>query len=107
MVILRFEIWLVNLDSTLGSEIAEIRPCVVISPNEVNKFLNAVTVAALTSTRKAYPTRVDCVFEGKMGQIAFDQMKSVDKQRLIKKLSRLDNTTSRLVCTTLQELFAY
>ncbi|MCU0339089.1 MAG: type II toxin-antitoxin system PemK/MazF family toxin [Spirosomaceae bacterium] len=107
MVVLRFDVWLVNLDPTLGSEISKTRPCVVISPNESNKFLNTVTVAALTSTRKAYPTRVDCVFEAKAGQVALDQIRSVDKVRLVKKIGVLDTVTSKSVCVTLQDLFAY
>lgn len=106
-MVARFDVWLVNLNPTLGSEISKTRPCVVISPNETNKFLNTVTIAALTSTQKAYPTRIDCVFEGKTGQIALDQIRSVDKIRLVKKLGVLDTSTAQSVCNTLQELFSY
>lgn len=105
-MVARFDVWLVNLNPTLGSEISKTRPCVVISPNETNKFLNTVTIAALTSTQKAYPIRIDCVFEGKTGQIALDQIRSVDKIRLVKKLGVLDTSTAQSVCNTLQELFS-
>jgi mRNA interferase MazF len=107
MVINRFEIWLVNLDPTLGSEISKTRPCVVVSPNVVNKFLNTITVAALTSTPKPYPTRVDCFFNKQSGQVALDQMRSVDKVRFVKKLGVLDNLTAQTICDTLQDLFTY
>jgi mRNA interferase MazF len=103
----RFEVWLVNLDPTLGSEIAKTRPCLVISPNEVNEYLRTVTVAALTNTRKRYPTRVDCRFANQEGQVALDQIRSVDTIRLVKKLGTLDEPTSQQVCTILQELFSY
>lgn len=107
MVARRFEVWLVNLDPTLGSEIAKTRPCLVISPDEVNEYLRTVTVAALTSARKGYPTRVNCRFANQDGQVALDQIRSVDKVRLVKKLGTLDEPTSQQVCSILQELFSY
>lgn len=88
MVVVRFEVWLVTLDPTRGSEIAKTRPCLVISPDSVNHALNTVIVAPLTSTRKPYPTRVDCQFDGREGQIALDQTRSVDKVRLMKRLGQ-------------------
>ena len=78
----RFEVWLINLDPTQGSEINKTRPCVVLSPDEMNRYLRTVTIAALTSTRRDYPSRVDCTFQGKEGQIALDHLRSVDKTRL-------------------------
>ena len=88
MVINRFEVWLVNLEPTLGSEINKTRPCLVISPDVVNKHLNTITVAAMTGTIRPYPTRVNCNFQKRLGQVALDQMRSVDKIRFIKLASK-------------------
>ena len=107
VVVKRFEVWLVNLDPTLGSEINKTRPCLVISPDTVNKHLNTITVAAMTSTIKPYPTRITCVFQKRHGQIALDQMRSVDKIRFIKKLGTMDRRTSEIVCDLLGELFKW
>ena len=107
MVVSRFDVWLVSLDPTRGSEIAKTRPCVIISPDSVNTYLNTVIVAPLTSTRKPYPTRVDCRFDGKDGQVALDQERSVDKARLVKKLGQLDDSTNKQVCTVLVAMFTY
>ena len=103
----RFEIWLVELDPTRGSEIAKTRPAVVVSPDVVNRHLRTVLVAPLTSTLKGYPTRVASTFQGKAGEIALDQTRAVDQQRLVKRLGTLDDATARQVCATLQRLFAY
>ena len=103
----RFEVWLVNLDPTQGSEINKTRPCVVISPDELNRYLRTVIIAALTSTARSYPSRIDCQFQGKAGQVALDHIRSVDKSRLVRKLGALDTATSQEVCTRLQELFEY
>lgn len=105
MVINRFEVWLVNLEPTLGSEINKTRPCLVVSPDVVNKYLNTITLAAMTSSVKPYPTRVNCIFQKRSGQIALDQMRSVDKIRFIKKLGVLDKTTCKIICDVLTELF--
>ena len=85
----RFEVWLVNLDPTQGSEINKTRPCVVLSPDEMNRYLRTVTIAALTSTRRDYPSRVDCTFQGKEGQVALDHIRSVDKTRFGTPLRRI------------------
>ena len=103
----RFEVWLVNLDPTQGSEINKTRPCVVLSPDEMNRHLRTVTIAALTSTRRDYPSRVDCTFQGKEGQVALDHIRSVDKTRLVRRLGALSKTTAQSVCDRLQELFRY
>lgn len=103
----RFEVWLVNLDPTQGSEINKTRPCVVISPDELNRYLRTVTIAALTSSARSYPSRVDCQFQGKAGQVALDHIRSVDKSRLVKKLGSLDAATAQAVCERLMELFQY
>lgn len=107
MVISRFDVWLVSLDPTQGSEIAKTRPCVVVSPDVVNQRLSTVLVAPMTSTRKAYPTRVNCQFSGQEGQVALDQTRSVDKTRLVKRLGRLDELVCEQICQTLIALFTY
>ncbi len=107
MVIRRFEIWLTNLDPTLGSEIKKTRPCLIVSPDEANKYLNTIIAVPLTSTMRSYPTRINCLFKRKKGQIAVDQVRSLDKARLIKKIGTLDDATCRKVCEVLTEYFAY
>lgn len=103
----RFEVWLVNLDPTQGSEINKTRPCVVISPDELNRYLRTVTIAALTSSVRAYPSRIDCQFQGRTGQVALDHIRSVDKSRLIKRLEVISAATAQEVCERLAELFRY
>ena len=106
MVVRQFEVYLVELDPTKGSEIKKTRPCVVISPNEMNNFLNTIFIIPLTSTKRAYPTRVDCIFQNKEGQVAIDQMRAVDKVRLVKKLGAFkDKIFMEQVMDTLQEIF--
>ena len=107
MVVGRFDIWLIDLDPVIGSEISKTRPCLVISPDESNKYLNTVTVAAMTTTQKNYPTRIDCAFKRKKGQVALDQIRSVDKNRLIKKLGTFDVATNMKVSEVLVEMFEY
>lgn len=103
----RFEVWLVNLDPTQGSEINKTRPCVVISPDELNRYLRTVTIAALTSAQRAYPSRVEYQFQGRAGQVALDHIRSVDKTRLVKKLGKLPDAEVQAVCSKLVELFSY
>jgi mRNA interferase MazF len=107
MVIRRFDVWLVNLEPTIGSEIKKTRPCLIVSPDVINKYLDTVIATPLTSTRHDYPTRVNCTFHKKQGEIALDQIRSVDKLRLVRKLGSLDNTTCQIVCELLQEIFEY
>jgi len=107
MVVDRFSVYLVELDPTKGSEIAKTRPCVVVSPNVVNSRLKTVIVAPLTSTSKSYPTRIDSVFDNKTGQIALDQLRSVDKLRLRKYLGQLPDDTAQEVSDSLVALFTY
>lgn len=102
----RFEIYFIDLNPTIGSEINKIRPCVIISPNEMNKALNTVIIAPLTSTIKHYPMRVNCQVEGKFGQIALDHLRSVDKKRLRNKLAVLNDIESKEVTDTLFKIFA-
>ena len=107
MVVKRFKVWLVNLDPTIGSEIKKTRPCLIVSPEAINKYLDTVIAAPLTSTIRSYPTRVNCTFQKKNGEIALDQIRSVDKIRLVRKLGTLDNATCEMVCELLQEIFQY
>jgi mRNA interferase MazF len=102
----RFDVYFINLDPTLGSEINKIRPCVVISPNEMNYNIATVIVAPLTSKLHNYPTRVLCKVEGKQGQIVLDQIRTVDKKRLIKKVDTLNKAAQSKVLNVLKEMFS-
>ncbi len=102
----RFEVYLINLDPTIGSEIKKTRPCVIISPDEMNRNIATVIVAPLTSKLRNYPTRIPCRVEGKQGQIVLDQIRTVDKIRLIKKLDFLKKTVQTKTLTVLNEMFS-
>lgn len=102
----RFDIWLVQLDPAQGSEIKKTRPCVVISPDEMSA-LKTVIVAPMTSKGFSFPTRISCVFQGKNGLILLDQMRAVDKSRLIQKVGVITQTVQLETISCLQELFAY
>jgi mRNA interferase MazF len=106
MVIKRFEVCLVNLDPTIGSEIKKTRPCLVISPDVMNRYIATVIVAPMTTKGRPYPTRVECHFQGKDGQIVLDQIRTVDKARLIRRLGRIDDHTQADVLSVLAEMFA-
>ncbi|RME42818.1 MAG: type II toxin-antitoxin system PemK/MazF family toxin [Caldilineae bacterium] len=106
MVVERFDVYLVNLDPTVGSEIKKTRPCLIISPDEMNRWLRTVLIAPMTTKGRSYPTRVPCVFQGKEGQVVLDQIRTVDKSRLVRRLGRLDEPTWRAVLATLSEMFA-
>ena len=101
----RGDIWLVNLDPTVGTEIKKSRPCVVVSPPELNAHLRTVMVAPMTSKGFAAPFRVPVTHAGTKGLIVLDQMRAVDKQRLVKKLGQVSAKTMVRVLKTLQELF--
>ncbi len=105
MVVNRFDIFIVALDPTLGSEIKKTRPCVVISPDEMNHNIKTVIIAPMTSAIKNYPSRIPLEFQGKKGQIVLDQIRTVDKTRLVKKAGRLKKNTYEKVASTLQEMF--
>ena len=102
----RGEIWLVNLDPTIGSEIKKTRPCVIVSPPELNQYLRTVMMAPMTSKGFATPFRVPVTHAGTKGLIVLDQLRSVDKQRLVKKSGQVSAKTLGTVLKTLQELFA-
>jgi len=106
MVVKRFDIFLINLDPTIGSEIRKARPCLIISPDEMNNFIATVIIAPMTTKGRDYPTRVPCVFKRKSGQIVLDQIRTVDKIRLIKKLGSIDVDSQEKVFSTLAEMFA-
>lgn len=106
MVIERFSIFLVRLDLAAGAETAKTRPCVVVSPDELNRALATVIIAPMTSLQRGWPTRVAVTFQGKTGEIALDQIRTVDKTRLAKRLGYLDSATADAVLDTLGELFA-
>jgi mRNA interferase MazF len=107
MVIRRVEVWMVSLDPTIGREIKKMRPCMIISPDEANKYLDTVIIAPLTSTVRHYPSRVNCTFNNKKGQIVIDQIRAVDKVRIAKKLGIIDEKTALEVFNLLQAYFDY
>jgi len=107
MVVNRFDIFLINLEPTVGSEIQKTRPCLIISPDEMNRYIKTVIVEPLTTAVRDYPTRVTCMFKGKKGQIVLDQIRTIDKTRLIKKLGSIDSNTQLEVISVLQKIFAF
>lgn len=102
----RFDVYLVSLDPTVGSEIRKTRPCAVVSPDEMNRHIRTVIVAPMTTQGKPYPTRVACRFRGKGGRIVLDQLRTVDTQRLVKKLGMLDTGAQSEALRVLSEMFA-
>ena len=107
MGIRRFDVHLVNLDPTVGSEIKKTRPCCIISPDEMNRHIRTVIIAPMTTAHKDYPTRVSCTFQKTQGQIVLDQIRTIDKQRLVKKLGTVDAKAQSDVIAVLQRLFAF
>jgi len=106
VVVKRFDVFLINLDSTIGSEIKKTRPCVVISPDEMNRYIAMVIIAPMTTKGRTYPTRVACQFQGKDGQIVLDLIRTIDKTRLVKKLGQISQDEQVAVLDTLAEIFA-
>ena len=102
----RFEVWQVELNPTKGKEINKTRPCVIVSPDELSS-LGTVIIAPMTSKGFAYPSRVRCIFDGKEGLILLDQLRTVDKSRLLKQLGTLETSIQIAVCQKLQEMFAF
>jgi mRNA interferase MazF len=96
---------LVNLDPTIGSEIKKIRPCAVISPNEMNKYLRTIVVAPMTTSSKNYPTRVEIKHDNKIGWLVLDQIRTIDKQRIIKSVGKLSIPEIKEVKSILKETF--
>ena len=106
MVASRFDVFLVRLDPTQGREIRKTRPCLVISPDEMNHHIDTVIVAPMTTKGRPYPTRVQVRFKGKSRQIVLDQIRTVDKSRLVKRLGKIDEAARAHVLALLAELFA-
>ena len=105
MEIKQYQIILVNLDPTVGSEIKKTRPCVVISPNEMNKYLRTIVIAPMTTSSKSYPTRVEIRHDNKIGWIVLDQIRTIDKQRIIKDLGRLTKPEIKELKSILKETY--
>lgn len=103
----RFEVWLIDLNPSKGSEINKSRPCMVVSPDEANEFLHTIIIVPLTSTLSDYPTRVNCNFQNKSGQLAIDQIRAIDKSRLISKIGTMEDEISIELCAVLTETFKY
>ena len=106
MVASRFDVFLIRLDPTEGREIRKTRPCLIISPDEINHHIDTVIVAPMTIRGRSYPTRVPVRFKGKSGQVVLDQIRTVDKSRLVKRLGKIDEATRAHVLAILAELFA-
>lgn len=106
MVINRFEVFLVNLDPTVGHEIKKTRPCLVVSPDEMNHHISTVIVAPMTTKGRKYPTRIPCTFQGKKGQIVLDQIRTIDRRRLVKRMGAINKKIQSKTLSVLQEMFA-
>ena len=102
----RFDVFLVNLDPTIGHKIKKTRPCLIVSPDEMNRFIATVIIAPMTSKGRDYPSRVDCTFQGIQGQIVLDQVRTVDKLRLVKRLGAISENAQQKVLQVLNEMFA-
>ena len=105
MVINRYDMVLVNLDPTVGSEIRKTRPCVVVSPNEMNRQVNTVVIAPMTSTSKPYPSRVQVVSGGRTGWVILDQVRTIDRQRIHKVLGQLSQDETDDIKQVIKALF--
>ncbi len=103
---LRFEVYLVNLDPTIGHEIQKTRPAVVVSPDDMNRHIRTVIVAPMTTRSRAYPTRIPCRFQGKDGEVVLDQLRALDHQRLVRRLGKLAPATQAEILRVLTEMFA-
>lgn len=105
MEVKQYAIAMVNLNPTIGSEIKKTRPCIIISPNEMNKYLRTVVIAPMTTSSKNYPTRVEIEHNKKMGWVVLDQIRTIDKQRIIKVLGRMTESDTKEVKSVLKETF--
>ena len=103
----RGEVYLVNLDPTIGSEVKKTRPCIIVSPDEMNKYILTIVIAPMTTRRRNYKSRVAINFQGKQGQVMLDQIRTIDKRRLITKLGTLSVKELKAVLSVLQEMFAH
>jgi len=103
----RFEVYLINLDPSVGHEIKKMRTCLIISPDEMNKHIKTVIIAPMTTKGRKYPTRINCRFKGKSGQIVLDQIRTVDKIQFTKELGIINLDTQKKVASVLSEMFQY
>ena len=101
----RFDIYLINLDPTVGAEIRKTRPCLVVSPDEMHRHLRTVIVAPMTSIVRGYPTRVPIQFRRRQGEVALDRLRAVDQERLVRRLGVADRGTAARVAAKLTEMF--
>jgi len=106
VAVARSEVYLVNLDPTVGSEIQKTRPCLVVSPDEMNRFIRTVIVAPLTSRGRLYPTRIRCTFDERAALVVLDQIRTVDVSRLVRRLGQIDPDTMVNVLAALGRMFA-
>ncbi len=106
LVAKRFDVCLISLDPTVGSEIQKTRPCLIISPDEMNQHIRTIIVAPMTTKGMGYPSRVHCTFQRKQGQIVLDQIRTVDRSKLVRRLGRISEKTQSKVLAILQEMFA-
>jgi mRNA interferase MazF len=102
----RFDVWLINLDPIIGSEIRKTRPCLVVSPDEMNRYIATVIVAPMTTKGRSCPTRVPCRFQGKVGQIVLDQLRTADKARLVTRLGQIGAQAQQATLAVLAAMFA-
>jgi len=100
----QYDVFLVNLDPTIGHEIRKTRPCLIVSPDEMNEHISTVIVAPMTTKSRGYPSRVGVRFQGKQGWIVLDQIRTVDRPRLVRKLGRIGSTTTARVKSVLSEM---
>jgi mRNA interferase MazF len=103
----RFDVYLVGLDPARGLEMKKTRPCVIVSPDEINTRLNTVIVAPLATTDRPYPFRPRLIFKRKAGSIALDHLRAVDRSRLIRKVGRVEPSVARAIAETIVEMFAF
>jgi mRNA interferase MazF len=106
MAVSRSEVYLIHLDPTVGREIRKTRPCVVVSPDEMNRAVRTVIIAPMTTKGRPYPTRVACRFQGTEGQVVLDQLRTVDTSRLVRRLGELERETMGMVLELLSEMFS-
>lgn len=104
MVVNQYEVYLVNLDPTIGAEIKKTRPCLIISPNEMNNNIETIIVAPMTTKSHSYPTRVRCIFDNKTAYIVLDQIRTIDKQRLYKKIGIMDKKSILSIKNIIKEM---
>lgn len=105
MEVKRFDVCLVTLDPTVGHKIKKTKPCLVISPDEMNRYIRTVIVAPMTTKGTKYPTRISCTFQKKKGQIVLDQIRTVDKKRFVKNLGKISSKAQNETLSILQEMF--